>query len=105
MKMTYEEANAAAFAAEAAWVAAKADEKAALEARDVLALQAAWAALDAANAAYEEANAAARAAEDKPQSRRRRVPVAPDEYQPKGIIWGESSDECVCSYCDVCRGK
>ena len=73
MTMTYKEAQDACFTAIAAYTAAKADEEAALEARDVLALQAAWAAIDAAKADYEAALEARDAAEDKPPSRRRRV--------------------------------
>ena len=73
MIMTYEEAKAAMDIAEDAWIAAKAAEEDALEARDVLALQAAWAAKDAAYAAYTAALAAKGAALDKPPSRRRRV--------------------------------
>lgn len=85
MTMTYKEAETALDNARHAWIDAKTDEQDALEARDVPALQAAWAAIDAARADYEAAEKARDAAEDKPQpqlqlrpGRRRRVGPALD---------------------------
>ena len=97
-----------AAANKAALVAAKAaDAEVAFTAAKAAKAEALAASYDAdtealvADAAWAEALAALEAAaKAKFQPRRRRV-----VSQPKGIIWDESSDECVCTYCKVCRGE